>query len=58
MLQLVNFNGALLEYASSELQADRDVVLAAVKQFSGALRYAAVYLHNDPEIVHNVMIKR
>ena len=45
MLELVHLNGALLEYASSELQADREVVLAAVKQFRGALKYAVWFIY-------------
>ena len=44
-------DGFDLEFASEELRADRQVVLAAVKQFGNALEYASKELRADREIV-------
>jgi hypothetical protein len=40
-----------LEYASRELRADRQVVLAAVQRQGLALKHASVELRMDPEVV-------
>ena len=45
-----NARGALW-YASAELQADREVVLAAVQQDGYALQYASAGLQADREVV-------
>jgi len=47
VLEAVKQNGLALEYASKELQNDRDVVLAAVKQCGEALRYASDELKSE-----------
>ena len=44
-------NGDALEYASAELQADREVVLAAVQQDGRALEHASAELRADREVV-------
>ena len=44
-------DGFDLEFASEELRAERQVVLAAVKQFGNALEYASKELRADREIV-------
>ena len=44
-------SGDELEYASVELRADRDVVLAAVAQNGRALEYASVELRANREVV-------
>ena len=43
--------GIALEYASEELQQDREIVLAAVKEDGWALQYASEELQRDPDIV-------
>merc|ERR1712006_76363 len=43
--------GAALEFACSELKADRDVVVAAVKHDGWALEHASDVLKSDKEIV-------
>ena len=40
-----------LEHASKELRADREVVLAAVKEWGGALEYASEEVRGDREVV-------
>ena len=40
-----------LEFCNSELQNDKEVVLAAVKQFGYALQYASTNLQSDREVV-------
>jgi hypothetical protein len=47
----VKQNGDALEFASDELQGDREVVLAAVKQNGDALKYASQQLRGDREVV-------
>ena len=42
--------GYALEYASAELRADREVVLAAVQQYGDALGYASEELQADLEV--------
>ena len=54
MLAAVRFDAALLRYASTELRADREVVLAAVKKGRNAVRclnYAATNLLDDRAII-------
>ena len=41
MLAAVKQNGMALQFASTELRADKDFVLAAVKQDGRALRYSS-----------------
>ena len=43
-------NGLDLKYASAEIRADREAVLAAVAQNGWALRYASWELRRDPEV--------
>merc|ERR1711896_13437 len=43
--------GSLLQYASKDLKADREIVLAAVKNRGSLLRNAPKELKNDREIV-------
>eukprot|EP00971_Amphidinium_carterae_P221287 4393022-Amphidinium_carterae.2 len=50
-LEVVKENGYKLEFASEELQNDREVVLAAVSQCGKALCYAAEELMRDREVV-------
>lgn len=40
-----------LQYASEELQSDREVVLAAVSQNGQALKYVSKELESDKEVV-------
>ena len=40
-----------LEYASEDIKADPEVVLAAVGEYGPAFRYAAEHLKADPEVV-------
>ena len=44
-------NGGILQYASEELRADREIVLAAVQDNGWALEYASDELRTDREIV-------
>jgi hypothetical protein len=48
--QVLATDGAL-EYASNELKADKEVVIAAVKQNAYALMYASDELKADPEML-------
>ena len=50
-LQHRNASGWLFEYASEELKATREVVLAVVQNHGQALRYASAVLRDDEEIV-------
>ena len=54
----VKSRGDMLEYASKELKADKEVVLAAVKQDKWVLGYglqnADDSLKNDPEFMKEV----
>ena len=43
--------GWVLQYAADALQADREVVLAAVKQQGGALKHASDALRGDKQVV-------
>ena len=47
---VVRNDGLALGWADESLQADREVVLEAVKEWGGALEYAAEELRNDPEL--------
>jgi len=47
----VQQNGLALCYASAELQADREVVLAAVQEDGDALDYASAELRADRKVV-------
>jgi len=49
-MEAVKQDGEALGYASDELRANKDVVLAAVQQHGGALWYASNELKNDPDI--------
>ena len=51
MLAAVQQRGWVLYYASSEMKADRKVVLAAVQQDGMALDYASPELVLDPELM-------
>ena len=44
-------DGTALGYASAELRGDKEVVLAAVKQYGDALEYASAELRGDKEVV-------
>ncbi len=44
-------NGGALQHAAEALRADREVVLAAVRQAGVAFRYAAQPLRGDREVV-------
>jgi hypothetical protein len=46
----VKQSGLALEFASKELQADRDVVIEAVNQNGEALSYASAKLKGDKEL--------
>mgnify|MGYP006249152613 CR=1 FL=1 len=50
-LKTVKRNAFALEYASAELQGDREIVMEAVKQNGRALQYASAELKGDREIV-------
>ena len=52
VLEAVREDGYAFEYASDELKADREAVLAAVQQ--DALEYADDSLKNDPEFMKEV----
>ena len=54
-LQHRNASGWLFEYASEELKATREVVLAVVQNHGQALRYASAVLRDDEEIVEAAM---
>ena len=45
---------AALKFASAELQADQEVVLAAVTQEGRSLRYASVELREDQDFMRLV----
>ena len=47
----VEKNGCALEYASADLRADREVVMAAVSYYGWALEYASEELRKDRDIV-------
>ena len=51
VLAAVNNIGLALEYASPELQNDREIVLAAVNNIALSLEFASPELQNDREIV-------
>ena len=51
MLAAVTQNGRTLQFASTELRADRAVVLAAVTQNGLALVYASKKLRADRDVV-------
>ena len=51
VLQLVKKCGCVLQYASKELQNDREVVMAAVKDMGSAFRFVSHELREDREIV-------
>ena len=48
-------NGWVLKFASAELRADREIVLAAVKQDGWALAYASAELQADRELILTAM---
>ncbi len=51
ILSLVTFNGDGLFFASDELQADKEVVLTAVKQYGESLRHSSRELRDDKQVV-------
>ncbi len=51
VLAAVSQNGLALQYASEELQGDRNIVLAAVSQDGLALLFASEELQGDRNIV-------
>jgi len=51
VLELVKKCGCILQYASEELQNDREVVMAAVKDMGSAFRFVSHELREDKEIV-------
>jgi hypothetical protein len=59
VIKAVSKDGMLLEYASDELKADREIVLAAVQNRSKGLqyvKYASEELRADPEIIRKVVL--
>jgi hypothetical protein len=52
---LGSLSGLALQYASTQLQADREVVIMAATQSSDALRYASEALRADREVVFTAM---
>ena len=50
-MEAVKKNGNALQYASAELQGDRNIVMAAIKSVGSALKYASAELKGDREIV-------
>ncbi len=51
ILQLIEKNVFLLQFASTDLQNDRDIVFTAVQKNGMALQFASTDLQNDREIV-------
>ena len=51
MLAAVNSRGMALEIVAEELRADKDVVLTAVRNNRYALKYAALKLQTDPDVL-------
>ena len=51
VLRAIRRRGYLLEYASEELKADREVVMVAVKDSGDALEYASEELRTDREFI-------
>ena len=51
VLEMVEKQGSLLDYASDELKNDKDIVLAAIHQDGNALEFAGKELKNDKEVV-------
>jgi hypothetical protein len=54
----VQQNGRALQYASTELKNDREIVMAAVNQNGYLYQYASEALKNDREVVHSCKSKR
>ena len=50
VLTAVGYNGAALADAAPALQADKEVVLAAVAQNKDAAQHAADSLKSDPDV--------
>lgn len=50
-LEIVKIDGTCLEYLPSHIQSNKKVVLAAVREYFEALKYASVSLQNDPELI-------
>ncbi len=57
VLERVKIDGALLQYASENLQNDREVVLEAVKQAPYAFNWASTELRGDREIASVVVTR-
>ena len=51
VLAAVTEYGGALQYASEELQNDKEVVMAAVTQSGHSLQYSSEELKNDKEVV-------
>ena len=51
VLEAVRRNGMALQYASTELKANREIVLEAVRQNGLALEFASEALQRDPDII-------
>ena len=51
MLKICELNGEALDFASTKLQDDPEIVLAAVKSSATSLKYASDRLKNDPEFI-------
>jgi hypothetical protein len=56
VLAAVRQNGWALRFASAELTKDREVVLAAVTRYAGALEFAPTF-QGDPEIVMEAVVQ-
>ena len=50
VLNAVQKNGAVLEYASDELKNDKEVVLQAIQIYACSLKYVSDELKNDKEV--------
>lgn len=57
VLEVVKSDGGALEYASDELQNNKEVVLAAVKENGWALAYASEELKSDKEVLLEAVLK-
>ena len=55
---MVSHSGLALQHVSKQLQADREVVMAAVKDNGDALQYASEYLQGDVDLVRQAVAGR
>ena len=51
VMEMVQKQGSLLDYASDRLKADKEVVMAAIQQDGNALEFASDTLKDDKEVV-------